>query len=65
MIDYAYTATDLDLFVALHHVQRKGHIAMGRLLVEEPMYTSWSRFCTVNHWASRSNYQVSKMKSPD
>ena len=26
------------------------------------MHTSWSRFCTVNHRASASNYQLSNMK---
>ena len=36
-----------------------GHIAMGSLQVEE---TSW--YCTVNHRASASNYQLSNMKRP-
>ena len=34
------------------------------LLVEEPVHTRWSRFCTVNHWAFASNYQLSNMKRP-
>ena len=42
----------------------QGHIAMGSLRVEEPVHTSWSRFCTVNHWASASNYQLPNMKRP-
>ena len=28
------------------------------------MHTSWSRFCTVNHQALASNYQLSNMKCP-
>ena len=27
---------------------------MGNLRVEEPVHTSWSRFCNVNHPASES-----------
>ena len=42
----------------------QGHIATGSLRVEERVHTSWSRFCTVNHWASASNYQLSNMKCP-
>ena len=38
------------------------HIAMGSLWVEEPVHTSWSSFCTVNHRALASNYQLSNMK---
>ena len=34
----------------------------GSLLMGKPVHTSWSRFCTVNHWASVSNYQLSNMK---
>ena len=34
----------------------------GSLQVEEPVHTSWSRFCTVNHQASTNNYQLSNMK---
>ena len=30
----------------------------------KPVHTSWSRFCTANHWASASNYQHSNMKCP-
>ena len=40
------------LFFVLHHVQHPG------------LYTSWSTFCTVNHWASTNNYQLSNMKWP-
>ena len=36
-------------YVALNS---QGHIATGSLWVEEPVHTSWSRFCTVNHWVS-------------
>ena len=49
---------DLDLFVVL------GHIGMGSLWVEESVHTSCSRFCTVNHRASASNYQLSNIKHP-
>ena len=42
----------------------QGHIATGSLLVEEPVHTSCSRCCTVNHQASASNYQLSSMKHP-
>ena len=38
---------------------------MGILWVEEPVYTSWSRFCTVNHRALASNYQLFNMKCQD
>ena len=34
---------------------------MSCLQVEEPVHTSWSRFCTVNHQKA-SNYQLSNMK---
>ena len=37
----------------------QGHIATGSLQVEET-----SAYCTVNHRASASNYQLSNMKSP-
>ena len=37
----------------------QGHIATGSLRVEET-----SAYCTVNHRASESNYQLSNMKSP-
>ena len=40
------------------------HIVMGSLWVEEPVHTSWSRFYTVNHQASASNYQLSNMRCP-
>ena len=36
----------------------------GPLWVEEPVHTSWSTFCTVNHRALVSNYQLSNMKCP-
>ena len=49
----------LDLFVVLHRVNSQGHIAAGSLQVEEP-----SAYCTVNHRASASNYQLSNMKGP-
>ena len=39
-----------------------GHIAMGSLQVEAPVHTTWSRFCTVNHRALASNYQLSNIK---
>ena len=41
-----------------------GHIAMGSLRVEHPVHTSWSRFCSVNHWTSASYSQLSNMKHP-
>ena len=37
----------------------QGHIATGSLQVEET-----SAYCTVNQWASASNYQLSNMKRP-
>ena len=37
---------------------------MGSLRVEEPVHTSWSRFCTVNHRALASTYHLSNMKCP-
>ena len=37
----------------------QGHIATGSLQVEEA-----STYCTVNHRASASNYQLSNMKHP-
>ena len=37
----------------------QGHIATGSLQVEET-----SAYCTVNHQASASNYQLSNMKRP-
>ena len=42
----------------------QGHIVTGSLWVEEPAHTIWARFCTVNHGASVSNYQLSHMKHP-
>ena len=52
------------IFCFTSHSTARCHIAMGRLRVEEPVHTSWSRFCTVNHRASASNYQLSNMKHP-
>ena len=51
-------------FIFLFYVafNSQGHTAMGSLRVEEPVHTSWSRFSTVNHQASTSNYQLSNMK---
>ena len=37
----------------------QGHIQTGSLQVEET-----SAYCTVNHWALASNYQLSNMKRP-
>ena len=48
---------DLDLFYVTFNSQ--GHIATGSLQVEET-----SAYCTVNHRASASNYQLSNMKRP-
>ena len=42
----------------------QSHIATDSIRMEEPVHTSWSRFCTVNHRASASNYQLSNMKRP-
>ena len=43
----------------------QGHIVVGSLRVEEPVHTSWSRFCIVNQRASASNkYQLCNMKRP-
>ena len=54
---------DLDLFFLFYVMfNSQGHTVTGSLWVEEPVHTSWSRFCTVNHWASASNYQLSNMK---
>ena len=61
-----HTLSALDLFICCFCVMfnSQGDIATGSLRLEEPVHTSWSRFCTVNHRASASNYQVSNMKSP-
>ena len=51
-----------DLFIyLLFYVtfNSQGHIATGSLQVEET-----SGYCTVNHRASASNYQLSNMKRP-
>ena len=50
------------LFYVAFNSQR--HIALGSLWLEEPVHTSQSRFCTVNHRASASNYQIYNMKGP-
>ena len=42
----------------------QGHIPTGSLRVEEPVCTSWSRFCTVIHWVLASDYQLFNMKHP-
>ena len=48
-------------FVYLFYItfNSQGHIATGSLQVEET-----SAYCTVNHRASASNYQLSNMKHP-
>ena len=57
----AVIATRKFRFIFLSYVMfnSQGHIVTGSLRVEEPVHTSWSIFCTVNHWASASNYQLS------
>ena len=57
-----YLKYGLDLFVVYVTFSSQGHIVMGSLRVEEPVHTRWSRFSTVNHQASSSNYQLSNMK---
>ena len=49
----------LDLFVFYVALNSQGYIATGSLQVEET-----SAYCTVNHRASASNYQLSNMKHP-
>ena len=53
-------------FIYLFYIvfNSQGHIVMGSLWVEETVHTTWPRFCTVNHWALASNYQLSNMKCP-
>ena len=47
---------DFAVFFLLYFAfNSQGHIAKGSLWVEEPVHTSWSRFCTVNHRASATN----------
>ena len=60
----AQSHVHLDLFLFYVVFNSQGHIAKGRMQVEEPVHTSWSRFCTVNHRASACNYQLSNMKCP-
>ena len=55
-----FSFCEIYLFYIAFNIQ--GHIGTGSLRVEEPVHTSWSRFCTVNHWASASNYQPSNKK---
>ena len=50
---------DLDLFVVFVAFNSQGHIAIRSLQVEET-----SAYCTVNHRASASEYQLSNMKDP-
>ena len=52
------------LFFVYAAFNSQGHIATASLWVQEPVHTSWSRFCTVNHQASANNYQLSNMKNP-
>ena len=51
------------LFIYYYYVtfNSQDHIVLGSLRVEEPVHTSWSRFCAVNNWAMTSNYQLSNM----
>ena len=60
------TCVPMFIFILFFYIafNSQGHIAMGSLRVEEPVHTSWSRFCTVNHRASASNYQLSNMEVP-
>ena len=51
---------DLDLFVIYVMFNSQGIIATGSLQVKET-----SAYCTVNHCASASNYQLSNMKCSD
>ena len=55
------TSSRLDEIYLLFYVafNSQGHIATGSLQVEET-----SAYCTVNHQASASNYQLSNMKCP-
>ena len=57
---YALSELFIYLFVVFYVAfNSQGHIAMGSLQVEET-----SAYCTVNHRASASNYQLSNMKHP-
>ena len=56
---------ELDLYFLFYFgFNSQAHIVTGSVRVEEPVHTSWSSFCTVNHQAPASNYQLSNMKSP-
>ena len=54
-----YLSCFIYLFVVLRRVQQLGSYCDGSLQVEET-----SAYCTVNHRASASNYQLSNMKCP-
>ena len=56
LIQWIYLYLYLLFYVAFNS---QGHIAMGSLQVEET-----SAYCTENHRASESNYQLSNMKRP-
>ena len=53
---------DLDLLLFYVVFNSQGHITTGSLRVEEPVHISWSRFGTVSHRASASNYQLSNVR---
>ena len=57
--DVKFIFINLGLFVVLRHVNSQGHITTGSLQVDET-----SAYCTVNHRASASDYQLSNMKCP-
>ena len=64
---YIVYGKDIKILICfLFHVvfNSQGHIAMGSLQVEEPVYSCWSIFHPVNPQASPSNYQLSNMKCP-
>ena len=53
---------ELDSFIyLLFYVtfNSQGHIVMGSLQIQQS-----SAYCTINQWASASNYQLSNMKRP-
>ena len=53
------------LFYVVFNRRRQGHVATGSFTGwRKPVHTSRPRFCTVNHGASASNYQLSNMKCP-
>ena len=63
-IKQANVTITLDFILFYITFNSRGHTVMGSLWVEKPVHASWSRFCTVNHRASASNYQLSNMKCP-